>query len=155
MKMQGVLRKVDFPEAGRLGPDQELIPVGGSSKRLQALSLGPPPTPHWAGPRARWGSTRNTLARGLALLRGHKYLGPDARPPRAACRLPPAPPAQLQGAWELRAGVGQAQIRVLERSLTAVGRRSSLWYFSSCGQSLGRWKHSADLLKASSRVHGV
>lgn len=46
MKMQGVLRKGDFPEAGRLGPDQELIPVGGSSKRLQALSLGPPPTPH-------------------------------------------------------------------------------------------------------------
>lgn len=104
---------------------------------------------HWAGPRGRWGSARNTL------LLEHKYLGPDARPPRAACRLPPAAPAQLQGAWELPAGGGQAQICVLERSLTAVGRRSSLWYFSSCGQSLGRWKHSADLLKASSRIHGV
>lgn len=133
--------------------------VGWGQTKNSFLWAGPPrdsklspwdlPRPR-TGPRGRWGSTRNTLARGLALLRGHKYLGPDARPPRAACRLPPAPPAQLQGAWELRAGVGQAQICVLERSLTAVGRRSSLWYFSSCGQSLGRWKQSADLLKASS-----
>lgn len=29
IKMQGVLRKDDFPEAGTLGPDHELIPVDG------------------------------------------------------------------------------------------------------------------------------